>query len=205
MYGQKNAGRTSATRQSKAVLVRALSERNPELFTDFQGLAELAESTARRLGLSAEEVEQIGHATELHDIGKVAIPDAILAKPGALDPHEWEFIRRHTLIGERIITAAPALHAVARLVRSSHERWDGTGYPDRLAEQMIPLGARVVGVADAFNAMTSERPYSSATAPALAIYELRRHAGTQFDPVVVEAFCAAWTEHSAAAAGAVAE
>ena len=165
MYAQKNAGRTSATRQSKAVLVRALSERNPELFTDLEGVAELAESTARRLGLGEEEAEQISHAAELHDIGKVAIPDAILSKPGTLDPREWEFIRRHTLIGERIIAAAPALGAVARLVRSSHERWDGTGYPDRLPGQQIPLGARVVGVADAFNAMTSERPYSPAVTP----------------------------------------
>ena len=200
MYAQKNAGRASATRQSKAVLVRALSERNPELFTHLEGVAELAESTARRLGLGEEEAEQISHAAELHDIGKVAIPDAILSKPGPLDPREWEFIRRHTLIGERIIAAAPALGMVARLVRSSHERWDGTGYPDRLPGQDIPLGARVVGVADAFNAMTSERPYSPAVAPELAIMELRRHAGTQFDPVVVEAFCASWAEVSAARA-----
>ena len=106
-------------------------------------------------------------------------------------------MRRHTLIGERIIGAAPALGTVARLVRSSHERWDGTGYPDRLPGQEIPLGARVVGVADAFNAMTSERPYSPAVTPELAIMELRRHAGTQFDPVVVEAFCASWAELSA--------
>ena len=89
---------------------------------------------------------------------------------------------------------------MARLVRSSHERWDGTGYPDRLAGQEIPLGARVVGVADAFNAMTSERPYSPAVSPRLAINELRRYAGTQFDPVVVEAFCTAWAEHNAARA-----
>ena len=202
MYAQKNAGRTSATRQSKAVLVRALSERNPELFTDLEGVAELAEATARRLGLGEEEAEQISHAAELHDIGKVAIPDAILSKPGTLDPREWEFIRRHTLIGERIIAAAPALGVVAKLVRSSHERWDGTGYPDRLPGQEIPLGARVVGVADAFNAMTSERPYSPAVTPDLAIMELRRHAGTQFDPVVVEAFCAAWAELNATRAAA---
>ena len=205
MYAQKNAGRTSATRQSKAVLVRALSERNPELFTHLEGVAELAESTARRLGLGEEETEQVGHAAELHDIGKVAIPDAILSKPGPLDPHEWEFIRRHTLIGERIIAAAPALGAVARLVRSSHERWDGTGYPDRLAEQEIPVGARVICVVDAFNAMTSERPYSAAVAPQLAIDELRRCAGAQFDPVVVEAFCAAWVEHKSVVAGVLAD
>ncbi|MEO8690195.1 MAG: HD domain-containing phosphohydrolase [Solirubrobacteraceae bacterium] len=204
MYAQKNAGRTSATRQSKAVLVRALSERNPELFTDLEGVAGLAVSTARRLGLGEEEAEQISHAAELHDIGKVAIPDAILSKPGTLDPREWEFIRRHTLIGERIIAAAPALQAVARLVRSSHERWDGTGYPDRLPGQEIPLGARVVGVADAFNAMTSERPYSPAVPPELAIMELRRHAGTQFDPVVVEAFCTSWADITAARAAVAA-
>src|SRR5215210_7731786 len=144
MYAQKNAGRTSATRQSKDVLVRALSERSPDLLVHLEGIAELAESTARRLGLGDDEAEQVRHAAELRDIGKVAIPDAILAKPSALDPGEWEFIRRHTLIGERIIAAAPALGAVARLVRSSHERWDGTGYPDKLSEQAIAVGARVV-------------------------------------------------------------
>jgi two-component system cell cycle response regulator len=175
------------------------------LFNDLEGVAELAESTARRLGLGEEEAEQISHAAELHDIGKVAIPDAILAKPGTLDPRDWEFIRRHTLIGERIIAAAPALGVVAKLVRSSHERWDGTGYPDRLPGQDIPLGARVVGVADAFNAMTSERPYSPAVAKDLAIMELRRHAGTQFDPVVVEAFCASSAELSAARVAVAAE
>jgi diguanylate cyclase (GGDEF)-like protein len=198
MYAQKNAGRASATRQSKAVLVRALTERSPELFVHLEGVAEVAEATARRLGMGEELAEQVRHAAELHDIGKVAIPDVILTKPGPLDPREWEFIRRHTLIGERIIAAAPALTPVSRIVRSSHERWDGTGYPDRLAEQDISLGARVVAVADAFEAMTSERPYRPAVAPGAAIDELRRCASTQFDPVVVEAFCAAWAEREAA-------
>jgi diguanylate cyclase (GGDEF)-like protein len=194
MYAQKNAGRTSATRQSKDVLVRALTERAPDLFGHIEGAADLAEATARRLGMNDDEAECVRHAAELHDVGKVAIPDAILTKPGPLDPHEWEFIRRHTLIGERIVSAAPALGQVARLVRSSHERWDGTGYPDRLAEQEIPLGSRVISVIDAFDAMTSDRPYSPAVEPGLALNELRRCASTQFDPVVVEAFCAAWTE-----------
>src|SRR5215218_1729593 len=202
MYAQKNAGRTSATRQTKDVLVRALSERSPELFTHLEGVAELAEMTARRLGLGEDEAEQVRHAAELHDIGKVAIPDAILSKPSPLDPREWEFIRRHTLIGERIIAAAPALGAVARLVRSSHERWDGTGYPDKLSEPDIPVGARVVGVADSFDAMTSERPYSPGVSAAVALDELRRCAGTQFDPVVVEAFCAAWADRGTVASGA---
>jgi diguanylate cyclase (GGDEF)-like protein len=194
MYAQKNAGRSSATRQSKDVLVRALAESNPELSRHLEGVAQLAEGTARRLGLPTDEVDRVRHAAELHDVGKVAIPDAILNKPGPLDPLEWEFIRRHTLIGERIIAAAPSLGSVAALVRSSHERWDGTGYPDRLTQQQIPVGSRIVAVADAFDAMTAERPYNAAITPQLALTELRRCAGTQFDPVVVDAFCQAWTE-----------
>jgi response regulator RpfG family c-di-GMP phosphodiesterase len=144
--------------------------------------------------MNDDEAECVRHAAELQDVGKVAIPDATLTKPGPLDPHEWEFIRRHTLIGERIVSAAPALVSVARLVRSSHERWDGTGYPDRLLGQEIPLGSRVVCVTDAFDAMTSQRPYSPAVSPEAALAELRRCASTQFDPVVVEAFGAVWAE-----------
>ena len=98
-------------------------------------------------------------------------------------------MRRHPLIGERILLAAPALRPVARLVRSSHERWDGGGYPDGLSGSEIPLGARVVAVCDAFDAMTTERPYRTSVSDADAIMELRRCAGTQFDPIVVAAFC----------------
>jgi two-component system, cell cycle response regulator len=192
MYAQKNAGRMSASRQSKEVLLRALAERNPELRNHLSGVAALAEATALRLQLGHEEIEQVRHAAELHDVGKVAVPDAILTKPGPLDEDEWAFIRRHTLIGERIVAAAPALTRVAALVRSSHERWDGDGYPDRLAGDEIPLGARIVAVADAFDAMTVPRPYSTARSEADALAELRRCAGTQFDPAVVEAFVAAW-------------
>jgi diguanylate cyclase (GGDEF)-like protein len=202
MYAQKNAGRASASRQSKDVLLRALAERNPDLSDHLSGVAELAVATARSLGLSQEEVEQVRHAAELHDVGKVAIPDAILSKPGALDDVEWEFIRRHTLIGERIINAAPALGGVGKLVRSSHERWDGAGYPDRLGGRDIPLGSRIVAVADAFDAMTAARPYTEPRPAQLALQELRRCAGTQFDPVVVEAFCGAWAARSALPAAA---
>jgi diguanylate cyclase (GGDEF)-like protein len=200
MYAQKNAGRMSASRQSKDVLLRALAERNPDLRHHLSGVADLAEATALRLHLGHEEVEQVRHAAELHDVGKVAVPDAILNKPDALDEAEWAFIRRHTLIGERIVAAAPALTRVATLVRSSHERWDGTGYPDGLAGSDIPLGARIVAVADAFDAMTSPRPYSTARPAAAALEELRRCAGTQFDPAVVEAFTAAWHDVRLAAA-----
>jgi HD-GYP domain-containing protein (c-di-GMP phosphodiesterase class II) len=116
------------------------------------------------------------------------VPDAILDKPGPLDEEEWAFMRRHTLIGERILSEAPALVPVARLVRSSHERMDGGGYPDGLTGEEIPLGARIVAVCDAFEAMTVPRPYREAVEPEDALTELRRCAGTQFDPEVVEAF-----------------
>ena len=200
MYAAKAGGRVSAGRQSKDVLLRALAERDPYLGVHLNDVAELAQSVAERLGLPREEVEQVRHAAELHDIGKVAIPDAILHKPAPLDDHEWAFIRRHTLIGERIIDAAPALGRVAALVRSSHERYDGNGYPDGMTGTEIPLGSRIVAICDAFDAMTTDRAYRVAMAPDAALHELRACAGTQFDPVVVEAFCAAWAERTTSVA-----
>jgi two-component system cell cycle response regulator len=199
MYANKHAGRSSAGRQSKDVLLRALTERHPGLGTHAETVA-LAAATAEALGLAADEVEQVRHASELHDVGKVAIPDAILGKPGPLTEEEWVFIRRHPVIGERIILAAPALSRVATLVRASHERWDGTGYPDALAGDAVPLGARVVAVADAFAAMTGGRPYREPRTPEDALAELRRGAGTQFDPAVVDAWCAAHARRALPAA-----
>jgi diguanylate cyclase (GGDEF)-like protein len=161
----------------------------PDLHLHMRGTADLALTVGRELGMRAEELDDVAHAAELHDVGKIAIPDAILEKSGALDDTEWGFMRRHTIIGERILMAAPALRSVARLVRSSHEHWDGTGYPDALCEEEIPLGARVVAVCDAFDAMTTNRPYRHRIGEPAALAELRRCAGTQFDPMVVEAFC----------------
>jgi two-component system cell cycle response regulator len=195
MYAQKHAGRMSAGRQSKDVLLRALTERSPDLGGHLSSVAELAERTARRLGLPAEEVERIRHAGELHDAGKVAIPDGILLKPGPLTEDEWAFVRRHPLIGERIVRSAPSLTRVAGLVRSTHERFDGEGYPDRLEADAIPLGSRIVAVCDAFDAMTSGRPYAAARTPQEALAELRRCSGTQFDPAVVETFRAVVAEY----------
>jgi two-component system cell cycle response regulator len=147
-------------------------------------------ATARQLGLSGEAIDEVARAAELHDIGKIAIPDSVLTKPGPLEASEWALIHQHTVIGERILLAAPALKPVAALVRASHERWDGKGYPDRLTAEAIPLGARIVAVCDAYDAMTSERGYRAAMPHAAAIAELRRCAATQFDPTVVEAFIA---------------
>ena len=188
MYARKGGRRMSAERQSRDVLLRTLSERRPDLHARGRGVAELALATGRELGMEPEELDEVARAAELHDLGKIAVPDTILDKPGPLSEAEWEFMRRHTIVGERILLAAPALRPVARLVRSSHERWDGSGYPDALAGEQIPLGARVVAVCDAFDAMTSDRPYRPAMSESEALAELRACAGTQFDSQVVEAF-----------------
>ena len=188
MYAQKRGGRTSASNQSKDVLLRAVHERSPNLGAHGGEVAELAERTARHLGLEIDMVRAVRQGAELHDIGKLAIPDTILNKPGPLDDSEWGFMRRHTLVGERILAAAPALVDVAKFVRSSHERWDGDGYPDGLAGEEIPLGARVIAVCDAWDAMVTDRPYRRAMPREEALAELERCAGTQFDPDVVEAF-----------------
>jgi two-component system cell cycle response regulator len=188
MYALKHSHRVSAERQSTDVLLQVLTERHPDLGDHTDGVAELARATGRRLGLSVDALDQIELASRLHDIGKAAVPGEILTKPGPLTHEEWDLIRRHPVIGERILRAAPALARVAGVVRSSHERFDGTGYPDQLAGEQIPVGARVVAVCDAFDAIISERPYARRRTPSQAADEVRRCAGTQFDPVVVVAF-----------------
>jgi diguanylate cyclase (GGDEF)-like protein len=193
MYADKNSGRATARRQSTDVLLRALAERHPGLEGHLGGVAQLAEAVGRHLGIEGEALDHVRVAAELHDVGKVAIPDAILNKPGPLDDDEWAFMHRHTLIGERIVGAAPALGAVAKLVRASHERWDGDGYPDRTAGEDIPLGARIVAVCDAYDAIVADRPYRRGRSAAEAMDELQRCAGAQFDPAVVAAFAAVLT------------
>ena len=188
MYTQKAFSRMSPSRQTTDALSRVLAERDAELGHHGSTVAELAGQTALRMGLSPEEAEEIRRAGALHDIGKLAIPESILAKPGPLTDEEWGFVVTHTLVGERIIGSAPALAGVARLVRSSHEAWDGSGYPDRLHGEEASLGARIVAVCDAFEAMVSHRPYRPRRTVEEALAELRRCAGRQFDPGVVETF-----------------
>ena len=197
MYLHKQRNRPSAERQSIDVLVSVLNERDSQLAHHLAGVADLAEAVSRRLQVPEPQLRTLRQAAELHDVGKLAIPEEILSKPGPLSEDEWEFVRRHTLIGERILAAAPALGAAGKLVRSTHERWDGTGYPDRLANSEIPLGARIIAVCDAFDAMTSPRPYAEALSPEDAIRELFRCSGTQFDPEVVEAFAAVQSDLNA--------
>jgi HD-GYP domain-containing protein (c-di-GMP phosphodiesterase class II) len=162
-------------------------------------VADLAIRVGRKLGLDAEQLDETARAGELHDIGKMAIPDEILNKPARLTEAEYEFMKKHTVIGERMLAAAPALAGVARIIRSSHERWDGQGYPDGLAGEAIPLAARIVAVCDSFDAMTTQRPYNTPRTIEGGLAELRRCAGFQFDPRVVDAFCEAVVESGAGA------
>lgn len=202
MYEQKDRRSSSAKQQTRDLLLSVLAERHPELRDHASTVAETTRSVAATLGLGGAEVDDVVRATELHDIGKMAIPEAILHKPGPLDDEEWQFMRRHPVIGERILSAAPALARTATLVRSSHERPDGCGYPDGLRGEEIPLGSRIVFVCAAFDAMTSERPHQSPMSTEQALAELRRCAGAQFDPAVVEAFCEETTKRAQAKAGA---
>ena len=190
LYAHKRAKQQQRGRPQD-VLLQALYEREPDLHEHTNDVAQLAREVGERLGIEGDSLERLVHAALLHDVGKIAVPDSILHKPGSLDRSEWAFIQRHTVIGERILGASPALRSVGAIVRSSHERWDGDGYPDRLRGEAIPLEARIVAVCDAYSAMRAHRPYRAALAPEAALEEIRRCAGTQFDPRVAEALCAA--------------
>jgi HD-GYP domain-containing protein (c-di-GMP phosphodiesterase class II) len=184
LYRHKR-GRSASSRQMVDVLLRALAERQPALSGRGPNVATLAEAVARRLGMSEAQAEEVVRAALLRDVGKLGIPDGILGKPGPLTPQELAYLREHTIIGERILTVAPALTAVGRIVRASHERWDGSGYPDGLAGPAIPLAARIVAACDAYVAMTSPRPHRPPLSPEAAAAALATGAGSQFDPEVV--------------------
>jgi len=188
MYQRKRGGRVPAARQSADVLTAVAEEHAPLLAEHMRSVSELAYATAIEVGVVGAELEALRCAAALHDIGKMAIPNELLEKPGPLSPGEWELIRQHTIVGERILASAPALERSARLVRWSHERVDGGGYPDGLGGDEIPLAARIIAVTNAFDAMIAERVYAPARSPQDALAELRRCAGTQFDPAVVTAF-----------------
>jgi diguanylate cyclase (GGDEF)-like protein len=190
MYAAKVRTTRSTPPATHDVLMRVLNERTPDLHDHVHGVGQLVRDLGRDLGLDGGQLDELLRAAELHDVGKLGIPDTVLDKPGALDDAEWRLMRQHPVIGERILEADPLLQPVARLVRASHERWDGTGYPDGLAGTAIPLAARIIAVCDAFDAMTSDRCYQASRTLPDAIAELRRCAGTQFDPEVVAALCA---------------
>lgn len=153
-----------------------------------QGVVALSSDIAREMGLGPRQRQVVEFGALLHDVGKIAIPKDVLNKTGPLDDDEWEIMRTHTVEGQRMLDrVGGSLTEVGVVVRASHERWDGGGYPDGLVGEEIPLAARIVSCADTFSAITTDRPYRPARSYETAIAELRAHAGTQFDPEVVEA------------------
>jgi HD-GYP domain-containing protein (c-di-GMP phosphodiesterase class II) len=174
--------------QTVLFLARAMEGR--DAYTEGHGerLAALADRLARALDLPEEEVKNIRCAALLRDVGKIVAPDGVLRKPGPLTDQEWAIMRRHPVVGEEILRPVERMRGVAEIVRHHHEKWDGTGYPDGLREDMIPLGARILAVAVAYSAIIGARPYKAPKTPTEAESELTRCAGTQFDPRVVEAF-----------------
>jgi diguanylate cyclase (GGDEF)-like protein len=172
--------------QAISALAVALLERDRYTGEHSESVLKMVEGVAEGLGLDAKEVERIKAAALLHDIGKVAIPDDILHKPAKLNDEEWKLMREHPAIGERILRAVTGMGGVARIVRHEHESFDGSGYPDGLAGNDIPIGSRIILACDAYHAMTSDRPYRDAMAHKDAVDELLDNAGKQFDPEVVE-------------------
>jgi two-component system cell cycle response regulator len=171
-------------------LNRQLADRIPRMERHHRAVAEMAGAVARHIGLRDEQLHAVVRAAELHDVGKVLVPDAILNKPGALSEDELTLMRRHAIAGYLILHGSSEPAPIAALVRSSHERWDGTGYPDGLRADAIPLGSRIITICDAYDAMTHDRPYRPARMVAEALDELRRGAGVRYDPTLVTVFTA---------------
>jgi two-component system cell cycle response regulator len=190
----------SARRQAHAVLVAALSASRPEQRTRLRSVAYRSISLARRLGLGEEEIDDVALAAELQGVGMLAVPDSIATAEGTIGEEERAMVRSHTAEGSRIVAAAPALASVAALIRSSAEHYDGSGYPDGLAGEAIPRGSRIVSVATRYTALTSQRSYRPALPPETALAELRRGAGSQLDPAIVEALAAELAEEAPSAA-----
>jgi putative nucleotidyltransferase with HDIG domain len=169
-------------------LAAALEAKDSYTADHASSIAELAIDVGEEFGLDDDALRDLRYGAIFHDIGKIAIPDAILNKPGPLTRAEFEVIKRHPIVGEQILAPVPFLDQVRRIVRHDHERWDGAGYPDGLKGRQIPIGARIVLVVDAFHAMVSDRSYRQGMSEESARLELRAHAGSQFDPDVVDAF-----------------
>jgi len=169
-------------------LARSVEEKDEATEGHCHRLERLAIRTGERLGLSGERLINLSYAAYLHDIGKVKVPGEIIAKTEALNDEEWAEMRRHPEYGEEMLREKEFLRVASRIVRSHHERYDGTGYPDGLRGEEIPIEARVIAVVDAYDAITSERPYQRARETKRALEELRLGSGTHFDPRVVRAF-----------------
>jgi putative nucleotidyltransferase with HDIG domain len=176
--------------QSISCLVNALEARDEYTHGHSSRVAAITNDIMQELQVESEQQFIINFAAVLHDIGKIGIPDSLLHKPGKLTGDEYTVIKRHSTIGEKILEGIPALEEIRDIVRHHHEWYDGNGYPDRLSGLQIHQGARIIAVADSFQAMISDRPYRKGMKQAVAMRELERNKGIQFDPVIVEAFLA---------------
>ena len=178
----------SAYTQTLEALGAALDSRDVGTESHSRRVHGYSLALAREHGMPDDQLADLAHGVLLHDIGKIGIPDAILLKPGSLTPEEWQIMRTHPEIGKRLIEKIPFLHGAIPVVWCHHEKWDGNGYPRGLKGEEIPLNARIFSVVDAFDAMTFDRPYSKAIAFEAATAEIKRCAGSHFDPQVVESF-----------------
>jgi len=167
---------------------RALDLREHETGGHARRVTELAQRLGQRLGLGPKELEDLRHGALLHDVGKIGVRDAVLGKPGPLDEDEWTEMRHHTVLGHELLLGLPELREATTVVRSHHERWDGSGYPDGLAGEAIPRFARIFAVVDVYDALRSDRPYRHAWPETEVRAHLRAERGRQFDPEVVDAF-----------------
>jgi two-component system cell cycle response regulator len=175
---------------SVAALLELVEEAAPDVAAHMERTARLSRVFALELGLSGPLLHLVVRIARVHDVGKLAIPPWVLEKPGPLSRSERALMEAHSVTGQKILERKPALASLGPLVRATHERWDGNGYPDRLKGSAIPLPARIVAVCDAFDAMTNPRPHRASLSIDTALEELRRGSGTQFDPGVIEPFCA---------------
>jgi putative two-component system response regulator len=180
--------RMDAAHAAVAALANAVEAKDPSTEHHCQRLANLAARLGAQAGLEGLDLEAVAYGALLHDVGKIGVPESILTKPGPLNPTEWGVMRSHPEIGERICAPLAAAGAFSPIVRHHHERWDGRGYPDGLRGEAIPLGARIVALVDAFDAMTHDRPYRRAQSVDHAVAELWRESGTQFDRALVPLF-----------------
>lgn len=180
--------RLESTQDVLVALANAVDAKDPQTEHHCGRVAERAVDLAGLLGLPPEQVEAVGYGAVLHDVGKIGIPDGVLTKPGRLTDAERVEMQRHPIVGAEILAPLRLGSTVGPIVRAHHERWDGGGYPDRLRGEEIPIGARIVAVTDAYDAMTHDRPYRARLAEDEARAELLRHAGAQFDPQLIELF-----------------
>lgn len=195
MYKQKLYEFNSHRSEFIKSILKSLHEKNPYAEEHSQRVSIICEEIGKKLGLRLHEINLLRLISQLHDIGKVTIDEAILNKPGKLTDEEWSIIKRHPEIGYRIISTSPEYQEIAYDILSHHERYDGKGYPQGLKGDEIPLRARIVAIADAYDAMTSNRPYRKALTKDEAIHEIMKNSGTQFDPALVEIFLDVLHDH----------